>query len=81
MSLILAECGDRSQITAVAIAAVNNFKGVLIGSSLAHILATSIAVLVGHAFSKRMSEKLITLIGSALFFIYAVIFLIENIES
>lgn len=79
LSLLLAECGDRSQITALTIAAVYDFKGVLIGSSLGHITACLIAVTIGHYFSERISEKWLTLVGSALFFVYAADFFIFGI--
>ena len=72
MTLIIAECGDRSQLTAIAIAALYDFKGVLIGSSLGHALATFIAVTIGYYFSEHVSEKIITLIGSFLFFVFAI---------
>jgi Ca2+/H+ antiporter, TMEM165/GDT1 family len=78
MSLVLAECGDKSQLTAIAIAAVYDIKGVVIGSSLAHSLAALIAVSIGHFFSEHISEKVITLIGSCLFFIYAIDFFITT---
>lgn len=77
-SLIIAECGDRSQITAITIAAVYDFKGVVIGSSLGHILATFIAVTIGKLFSRFISEKIITLIGSFLFLIFAIDFFITT---
>lgn len=72
MSLILAEMGDKSQITAIAIAAVYDFKGVLMGSSAAFMLAALIAVSVGKIFSNYVTEKILTLIGSFLFFLYGV---------
>lgn len=81
ISLILAECGDRSQITAVAIAAVYNFSGVLLGSSIAHIAAALIAVSIGHYFSAHVSEKLVTLIGSGLFFLYSIDALYECLSA
>ncbi len=72
MTLVIAECGDRSQLTAIAIAALYDFKGVLIGSSLGHAVATLIAVTIGYYFSEHVSEKIITLIGSFLFFGFAI---------
>jgi putative Ca2+/H+ antiporter (TMEM165/GDT1 family) len=81
MSLILAECGDRSQITAVAIAAVYDFKGVLLGSSIAHIIAAFIAVTIGHYVSEHVSQKTITLIGGVLFYLYAIDFFFDSMSG
>lgn len=72
MTLAIAECGDRSQLAAIAIAALYDFKGVLIGSSLGHAMATLIAVTIGYYFSEHVSEKIITLVGSFLFFVFAI---------
>ena len=79
LSLVLAEFGDKSQITAFAIAAIYDFKAVLLGSSLAHIMATLIAVSIGYYFSSHVTEKIITLMGSLLFFIYSVSFFLSNV--
>lgn len=81
MSLILAECGDRSQITAVAIAAIYDFKGVLLGSSIAHIIAAFIAVTIGHYVSEHVSQKTITLIGGVLFYLYAIDFFFDSMSG
>ncbi len=81
MSLIVAECGDKSQITAITISAAYDFKGVLIGSSLAFFFAILIAVSIGQFFSKHVSEKMVVLIGAALFYLYAIDLLIENLYA
>lgn len=81
VTLVFAECGDRSQITAITIGSIYNFKGVLLGSSLAHILCALLAVTIGMLFSKSVTERTLTLIGSALYFIYSVLFFYENIYA
>lgn len=71
-TMILTEIGDRSQITAIAIAAVYEFYGVLIGSSLGHVVATLIAVTIGHYFAEHVSEKMITIVGGVLFLLFSI---------
>lgn len=71
ISLVFAECGDKSQISAIAIAAIYEFKGVLLGSCLAIAISSLMAVTIGLCFSEYVSEKLITLTGSVIFLAYA----------
>lgn len=71
ISLVFAECGDKSQISAIAIASIYEFKGVLCGSCLAIALSSLIAVTIGLYFSEYASEKLITLTGSVIFLAYS----------
>ena len=80
-SLILAECGDRSQITAVTIAAVYDFQGVLLGSSIAHVLAALLAVTIGQWIAQHLSEKTISMIGSCLFYLYALEYVYSNLNK
>lgn len=78
-SILIAEIGDRSQITAIAIATLYDFTGVLIGTSLGHILACLIAATLGFVFAERVSEKTITLIGAVFFLIFGIDSLISFI--
>jgi len=75
-SLIMAELGDKSQISAVVIGATHNFYGVLIGTSLAHSLCTIIAIVFGKIFSRYVTTRQITIIGGFIFLIFAAFFLI-----
>lgn len=78
-SLFLEAFGGRSQITVLAIAGVFDFKGVMVGSCIGHIMTILIAVSIGRAFSEKISEKVLTLICSVLFFIYSVDLLTGNL--
>jgi putative Ca2+/H+ antiporter (TMEM165/GDT1 family) len=77
-SIVLAEMGDRSQITAVFIAAAYDFYGVLIGSSLAHMVCILIAIYLGLWLGHYLSEKQMNFIGGILFFIFAIQILVEK---
>lgn len=56
-STMTAECGDRSQVSTIAISAVFNIYGVIIGSSLALLLSVWINVNFGKELAKVMKEK------------------------
>lgn len=71
IALTLSEMGDKSQITTVAIAALYNIYGVLIGTCLAYFCTILIAIICGHFLSKYVSEKQMTLIGGIIFLIFA----------
>ena len=78
VSILLAECGDRSQISAVIVGAMYNFVGVLIGSSVAHVVCIVIAILFGMYISKCISEKTINLVGGCIFLTFAVGFVLRK---
>lgn len=56
----LAEWGDRSQITTIALATEETFV-VLVGALLGHFICTSLAVLGGKMISSKISEKYVLL--------------------
>lgn len=70
-TLIIAECGDRSQITTIFISAVYDFWGVLVGSSLAHVFCIIMAIFVGTIISKYLTEKQMNYFGGFIFLIFA----------
>jgi Ca2+/H+ antiporter, TMEM165/GDT1 family len=69
----LAEWGDRTQITTIALAASNNQIGVTSGAILGHSIAAAIAVIGGRLIAGHISEKKITLLGGLLFLIFGVV--------
>ncbi len=68
----VSEIGDRSQITTIVLAAHKSPYGVMAGASLGHAICTAIAVLGGEFLASRISEKNVTVIGGALFLIFAI---------
>jgi putative Ca2+/H+ antiporter (TMEM165/GDT1 family) len=70
-SLIIGECGDRSQIVTISIAAFYELWGTLIGSSLAHIICILFAIFIGKLLSAYLSEKIMLYLGGILFFIFS----------
>jgi len=65
------EWGDRTQIATVALAASQNVVGVAVGAIAGYTITALIAVLGGKWIAGRISEKVVTVIGGLLFFIFA----------
>lgn len=68
----VAEWGDRTQISTIALATVHNPVIVTIGAILGHGICTAIAVVGGRLIAGRISERMITAIGGVLFVIFGV---------
>eukprot|EP00429_Kryptoperidinium_foliaceum_P055444 CAMPEP_0176089042 /NCGR_PEP_ID=MMETSP0120_2-20121206/44591_1 /TAXON_ID=160619 /ORGANISM="Kryptoperidinium foliaceum, Strain CCMP 1326" /LENGTH=229 /DNA_ID=CAMNT_0017422915 /DNA_START=30 /DNA_END=719 /DNA_ORIENTATION=- len=68
----LAEWGDRSQISTVALAAAKNPWGVMLGGSIGHCCCTSLAVLGGKYLAASISERIVVGVGGVLFLLFAV---------
>lgn len=77
----LAEWGDRTQFTTIALAAANDPVSVALGSILAHIICAAIAVQCGHYVCRRFSERTLTQIGGGLFLLFALFGLSELLLS
>lgn len=70
----LAEWGDRSQISTIAMGAGSNFWPVIFGGVLGHALCTTIAIVGGKLLAQRVSIQQITMVGAIAFIIYAVLY-------
>jgi putative Ca2+/H+ antiporter (TMEM165/GDT1 family) len=68
----LAEWGDRTQISTIALAAANDPIFVTLGAILGHGICTVIAVIGGRLVAGRISERVITGIGGVLFLVFGV---------
>lgn len=69
----VAEWGDRTQISTIALAATYNPIGVTLGAILGHTFCALIAVLGGRLIAGRISERVITAIGGALFILFGLL--------
>jgi putative Ca2+/H+ antiporter (TMEM165/GDT1 family) len=69
----LAEWGDRSQITTIALSATDEVWWVTTGACLAHSFCTGLAVLGGKLLATRISVRTVTYVGSVSFLIFGVV--------
>jgi len=67
----LAEWGDRSQITTIALAAHKDPYGVTIGAIVGHAFCTSLAVIGGKILALKISQRLVAAVGGMLFIVFA----------
>ncbi len=75
----LAEWGDRTQISTIALAAAHQPVGVTVGAILGHGICTAIAVIGGRLIAGRISEKWVTALGGVLFLIFGVVAMLEQV--
>ena len=66
----LAEWGDRSQITTIALAAHKDPFGVTAGGS-SGTFCTGLAVMGGRIIALKISQRLVAVAGGLLFFVFA----------
>jgi putative Ca2+/H+ antiporter (TMEM165/GDT1 family) len=72
----LAEWGDRSQISTIALASAKDPIGVTIGGIFGHMICTGGAVIGGKLLASRISERNVNLAGGTLFIFFAISLLI-----
>uniref|UniRef100_A0A7S1P525 GDT1 family protein n=1 Tax=Vitrella brassicaformis TaxID=1169539 RepID=A0A7S1P525_9ALVE len=69
--IFLAEWGDKSMISTVALAATYNAGGVAVGAVIGHALATVLAVVMGALVQKALSQRTMSFIAGVLFLLFA----------
>lgn len=74
----LAEWGDRTQISTIALAASYQPLGVTVGAILGHSICAAIAVIGGRLIAGRISERMVTTIGGVLFLIFGIVAVVEG---
>ncbi len=75
--LIIAEMGDKSQISAIVLGAINNFYGVLLGTTLAFILCIVLSSITGKELSAKLTHKQLTILGGSMFLLFALIYFVQ----
>jgi putative Ca2+/H+ antiporter (TMEM165/GDT1 family) len=76
---LIAEWGDRTQLATITLASSHHPYGVLLGAVLGHAICAAIAVICGNLIAERISERLITALGGALFIGFGILTAIETI--
>lgn len=74
----IAEWGDRTQFATIMLAASYQPAGVTIGAIAGHAICAAIAVVGGRLVAGRISERLITALGGALFVVFGVVAWVEG---
>ncbi|XP_071693292.1 protein PAM71, chloroplastic isoform X2 [Rutidosis leptorrhynchoides] len=75
--VFVAEWGDKSFFSTIALAAASSPLGVIGGALAGHGLATLLAVLGGSLLGTFLSEKVIAYVGGVLFLVFAAVTLVE----
>ncbi|XVE57983.1 hypothetical protein DITRI_Ditri04bG0133300 [Diplodiscus trichospermus] len=78
--VFVAEWGDKSFFSTIALAAASSPLGVIGGALAGHGVATLLAVLGGSLLGTFLSEKVIAYIGGTLFLVFAAVTLIEIVN-
>ncbi|KAK8658066.1 hypothetical protein V6N13_036279 [Hibiscus sabdariffa] len=78
--VFVAEWGDKSFFSTIALAAASSPLGVIGGALAGHGVATLIAVLGGSLLGTFLSEKAIAYIGGTLFLVFAAVTLFEIVN-
>lgn len=74
----VAEWGDRTQIATITLASSHHPYGVLLGAILGHAICAAIAVACGKLIAGRISERLMTALGGALFIGFGILSAMDN---
>lgn len=69
--VLMAEWGDRSQFATFALAADRSPSAVCLGAIVGHGLCAALAVIGGHVLAKKISERLVLLLGGICFLSFA----------
>ncbi|WJX54853.1 Protein pam71, chloroplastic [Trifolium repens] len=78
--VFVAEWGDKSFFSTIALAAASSPLGVIAGSLAGHGVATLLAVLGGSLLGTFLSEKVIAYIGGVLFLVFAAVTVFEIVQ-
>ena len=73
------EWGDKSQISAIALAANYGIQSIVFGGCLAHITCILIALTLGSCFKNILNETWLNLIGGSLFIFFGMYQLVASV--
>jgi putative Ca2+/H+ antiporter (TMEM165/GDT1 family) len=74
--LMCSEWGDKSQISAIALAPQYGYFPIVIGGALAHMSCITLALLAGTLIKKCMHDSVLAVIGGILFLVFGIVELI-----
>jgi putative Ca2+/H+ antiporter (TMEM165/GDT1 family) len=77
-SFVLAELGDKTMLATVALASEHDWAGVWIGATVGMVLADGVAIAVGAVMHKRLPERFLHYLASALFLLFGLWLLFDG---
>lgn len=77
---MLAEFGDRSQLTTLVLSTRQNAFGIIVGGAVGRTVITGLAVIGGRMVAKHISIRTVTFVGGMLFLLFAVSGVVFNEE-
>jgi putative Ca2+/H+ antiporter (TMEM165/GDT1 family) len=77
-SYVLAELGDKTMLATVALASDHDWAGVWIGATVAMVLADGLAIAAGALLHRRLPERLLHGLASALFVLFGLWLLFDT---
>jgi hypothetical protein len=77
-SFVLAELGDKTMLATVALASDHDWAGVWIGATVGMVLADGVAIAVGAVMHKRLPERFLHYLASALFLLFGLWLLFDG---
>jgi Ca2+/H+ antiporter, TMEM165/GDT1 family len=77
-SYVLAELGDKTMLATVALASDHSWAGVWIGATVAMVLADGLAIAAGALLHRRLPERLLHGLASALFVLFGLWLLFDT---
>ncbi|MFM7684664.1 MAG: TMEM165/GDT1 family protein [Actinomycetota bacterium] len=73
----LAELGDKTMLATITLGTREGLIGTWLGSTVGMVAADALAIVVGRALGTRLPEKAIRIGASVLFFVFAIVLLLE----
>ncbi|MFB0509967.1 MAG: TMEM165/GDT1 family protein [bacterium] len=81
-TMFLAELGDKTQLATISFVCTSKYPlAVFLGGSLALVLSTLLAVLVGAGLQKVVPVKILHIIAAIAFIVIGVLLLIKNLRT
>ena len=79
--IFLAEFGDRSQISIIAMASDANYWFTISGAVIGHLVCTGLAVIGGKMLATKISMRTVTLGGAFSFFVFGLFYIWDALYS
>lgn len=78
LTFFLAEMGDKTQLTTLAVSTQYNWFFVWMGAVFGMVMADGIAVFVGMKLGKMINEKLMKIFASILFALFGIYYIVQG---